>query len=382
MKYYDIRPIRSKNCDFNFIVSGRGPGKTTAAVNMLLEEWFERGKQFVRIGRYDWEVSKTLMAAWFNSVNYSTIHEYTGNNSDYIKFHNGEFRLHESADLYQVMGYLITLNNQDVFKSVSYDDVTNVVFDEFAMLSPRDYMVGETAAYMSALSTIVRNRQDVKAWFIGNTLDKHNPYFDMFGVDIDRIGLEPGQIRTFKCSGFGGLGATIALEYAEMSYEDASEMSPLMRISGNDTATTGAYALSPEVSEYDDRCALVPPGDWVGMLPGIEGIYCGGGRFGSVEVSHGGWVDSRPVMRVRTYRGETPPYKLRWVNLSGITRPKAFMEYPAKATRYISTVDPNILYADRKGFKELQLLDSLCFRSFEVDEFRYSWDNFIKMDGR
>lgn len=378
MKYYDINPIREKGCDYNFIVSGRGPGKTTAAVNMLIDEYYDHGGQFVRIGRYDWEVSRTLMSCWFNAVNQERLCERSGDEYARMEFRSGEFRIYHGKDEYEVMGYIVTLNNQDVYKSTAYDRVTNIVFDEFAMLRQLDYMTGETTAFLSAVSTIARNRQDVRVWFIGNTLDKHNPYFDLFGIDVDRLGLKPGDLRTFRCGGFKGLGATVAVEFAEMSYEDISEMSPLMRISGNDTAVTGAYEVPPEVGEFAQRCALVPDNGWGPALPRMEGVYCGGDLFGTAEVSLRSAADGRPVLRIRDYCKPDPPFTRRWLNMSGLFRPTFTIDFPVASERPLDVVDPQVLYYDPTNFRQLQLASDLCVHAFEKDDYRFAWDTFIE----
>lgn len=91
MKYYSLDRILAKNCDYNFIFSGRGPGKSTAMVNHLIDEFFQNDAEFVRIGRYDWEVSRTLMSNWFNTVNYRKLIDYTNNDEVLVKFEGGQW---------------------------------------------------------------------------------------------------------------------------------------------------------------------------------------------------------------------------------------------------------------------------------------------------
>lgn len=380
MRYYSLDRILEKNCDYNFIFSGRGPGKSTAMVNHLIDEFFQEDGEFVRIGRYDWEVSRTLMSNWFNTVNYRKLIDYTSNDEILVKFEGGQWRLYTDPKRYRTMGYMVTLNNQDVFKSVSYDGVTNIVYEEFAMLNQRDYMVGEVDAYLSAVSTIARSRQNVKAWFIGNTLDKHNPFFELFGIDLDKLGIEPGEIRTFQCAGFGGLGATVAVEYAEMAYEDVSELSPLMRISGNDTATTGTFVLSPEVAEYEKRTLLVPPGGWTRTLPGVEGLYLGGGRFASAYMSKRPIVDGRHVFQISTYRGRKPPYLQKWVNMSGLTMPWWQPDIPGAQPRVLDVMDPSVMLStpqSHQNAKRFAQYARTAYCAFELDEHRHYWYAFL-----
>lgn len=373
MKYYDIEPIRSKGCDYNFIVSGRGPGKSTAVVNMLIDA-MARGEQFVRIARYNWEVTRQIMSQWFNDVNMNHLHDVIGDDVS-IDYKTGVFYLIGEDERRYTVGYVVSLNDQDVFKSASYDKVTNVVFEEFAQMSDRDYARGEIELFLSALSTIVRNRQNVKVWFIGNTLSKHNPYFDFFGVDVDRIGLVPGDIRTFRCAGFEGMGATVAIEYAHMSHSDISEISPLMRIGGNITATSGLYAVQPTVAEYKDRTARLLDDDYIDFLPGIAGAYFGGDLFARVRVTRKPRYDDMPLLALSSWDvGIEELHEHKFLNLSGVANPTYTV---MDCTRRIPTVSPWPIVSDTKTIRRLREVDAKCVHAYELDEYRYKWRNFI-----
>lgn len=373
MRWYDIGPVRSKGCDYNFVVSGRGPGKSTAVVNMLIDN-YAQGRRFVRISRYDWEVSSGLMRAWFNEVNMAHLQEIYGEGYT-VQFKAGVWYLEDPEGNRETMGYSVTLNNQDVYKSASYDTVTDIVFEEFAQMSERDYIRGEVELFLSALSTIVRNRQDVRVWFIGNTLSKHNPYFEFFGIDVDRMGITPGTIRTYRCSGFGGMGATVAVEYADMSHEDISELSPLMRVGGNVTATSGLYAVQPSVSEYRDRTVGLQDSDLIEFIPGVFGIYVGNGVFGRVRVSRKPRYDDMPLLVIDSYIPDVVDLRSkRWLNLSGTANPMYEWQDSAYSVR---TVSPYPILADTRAARRLRESDARCVHAFELDEFRYRWRNFV-----
>lgn len=377
MRYYSLDNILSKNCDYNFIVSGRGPGKSTAIVNMLIDEC-EKGNEFVRIGRYDWEVSRTLMAQWFNEVNRAHALEKLNGT---VKYEGGRWLLLDADDpgLESVMGHMVTLNNQDTFKSASYDNVTNIVYEEFAMLSDRDYMVGEVEAFLSAVSTIVRRRQNVKVWFIGNTLSKHNPFFEFFGIDIDRMGIKPGQVRQFRCAGYNGNGATIAFEFADMAESDYMELSPLMRIGGNVTATTGLYEIEPSVSDYELRVAGISDDMFKRVLPTVDGIYLGNGSLAECLVTRKEVFDNLNMLVVREIEpGIEKVLGGRWLNLSGDFNPRLTVN-GFETTRTLRCVSPFYLYADDSAMKRLQALDARCVHAYSSDELRYRWRNFVDM---
>lgn len=385
MKWYSLERILEKDCDYNFIFSGRGPGKSTAIVNHLID-CFENEKsefgnpaQFVRIVRYDWAISRTMMTGWFNEINQSKLAEY----GRWVDFRYGEWRVRDLTDdgkrdedsPYQVMGYVLPLNAQDDYKSgIDYSNVTNIVFEEFVQLRERDYVESETQLFMSALSTVVRNRQNVKVWFIGNTLTKYNPYFQMFGLDLDRIGMQPGDLKTFRVDGYAGHGATIALEYAEMAQEDMLELSPLMRISGNITATTGVFAQDPTVADYKARTAKLIESDLEDALP-WHGCYLGDGRYCRVRITRYPVSDDA---RMLVLSSDDPTIddlqRYTWLNLSGEPNPS----YEVLGhTLMLRCASPLGIQAISTVARRLQDADARCAHAYETDEIRYKWRTFV-----
>lgn len=252
MKYVDLGELISLDCDYNFIFSGRGPGKTDAVCREVVARPFhDHGAQFVRIARYDFDVTKSTMEGWFPQHAQDVCAADFGFVSLYKNRHY--YAYYPESDKAELMGYVVPLNKQDDYKSVAFDRVENIVFEEFCAMRERDYIRGEWSLFTSALSTIVRNRQNVKCWFLGNTLTKHNPYFDVMGIDIDRLSIQPGQCRKFRLPGYHGLGATVGIMYAEMAHEDIRELSPLMRVPSNEGATSGLYMDSDEELLYRDE---------------------------------------------------------------------------------------------------------------------------------
>lgn len=381
MKYYDLKPLLEADCDYNFIISGRGPGKSTAVVNHLIDLYVDHRAQFVRVARYDWETNRRLMDAWFNEVNrercetkLNAVPKFTGLSWNLVD--------KDDTDVSWPFGHLVTLNNQDTFKSASYDAVETIVYEEFALLRERDYMQGEVDAFLSAVSTIVRRRQNVKVFFIGNTLSKHNPYFEYFGIDIDRMGIKPGDIRRFRCAGFNGHGATVAVQFAEMAESDFMELSPLMRIGGNVTATSGLYELDPSVTDFDARCAGIADDMCRPVLPSVSGIYMGSGVFAQARVTLAERYDNMPLLSVRLeHPGVADVISGRWLNLTGTPNPSFELSDVPGCQRVLRCVAPESIYADEKALKRLQTFDARCVHAFETDELRWRWRNFVDAYG-
>lgn len=380
MKYYDITNICNKNCNYNFIISGRGPGKTTAMVNYLIDRHFQHTNEdnglkstFVRIARYDWEVSKTLMSLWFNEVNRKHLKDKY--NYD-VEYNNLEWRIsNDGFKTYEVIGRLVTLNNQDIFKSVSYDSCTDIVFEEFIQMNERDYVSNEVELYMSALSTIARTRKDIKAWFIGNTLNKHNPYFDYFGIDIDRLGIKQGDLKTFRCGGYGDDGATIAVEYAIMSYESKDEIPAIMRISNNVVATDGNFAESGSVKRFDLVSGL--PESMFKYFLGVKYVYGGGGLFYKAVVTKRVYESNLLLMAFFPLDPNIIDLKYdRFLNLSDAVSPSAVY---ADVSIRLHVLSKNYFWSNNIFMNKLKKFDMRCIHAYCNDDIRYKWRNFVDM---
>lgn len=76
--------------------------------------------------------------------------------------------------------YAFSISAAEHYKSTSYPEVTIIVFDEF--LSRSQYLPDEFIMFMNVISTIVRQRDDVVIYMLGNTVNQYCPYFDEMGL--------------------------------------------------------------------------------------------------------------------------------------------------------------------------------------------------------
>lgn len=105
------------------------------------------------------------------------------------------------------VGYVFCI--QDAFgeKGISLEDVDCVVFDEFMDYS---YMDDEITLFLHFVSTLTRNgERKIDFWMFGNNIlnSKWCPYFDLFGINIEK--LKRGQIAMVTHKN----GVSIAIEY-------------------------------------------------------------------------------------------------------------------------------------------------------------------------
>lgn len=261
-KYYSYKNgILQHDFDYNFIVGGRSNGKTTGyQLEVALPNYLNDKEQFVKIVRTNDDTVPLLNEDWIDvnvknklknkGLTYVYYRKtfYIGLIKDYEDYGLKKF-VQEKAD---VWGYVIPLSQQARYKSSDRSKVSTIVFDEFAIADEYMYLPNEVEQLMSLISTIIRSRDNVKVFFIGNALSLKNPYFDYFGIDASK--LKSGNIYSFaQCGDEFKEYAKVGLDFVEMIYSNESDIPKLLRVSGNAQATTlDRYVLPSNIIKQDD----------------------------------------------------------------------------------------------------------------------------------
>lgn len=215
MKFYSLKKILSKDCDYNMIFGERSNGKTYAVLEHGLREYVNTGKQMAYIRRWrEDQRGKRAESLFSNHVNNGLIEKLTGGKFNEVLYFSGKWFLSKidtetgkrTPDI-NPFCYGFCLSEQEHEKSSSYPNITTVVFDEF--LTRRYYLPDEFMLFMNMLSTIIRQRDDVKVFMLGNTVNKFCPYFTEMGLKQVPY-MEQGTIDIYR---FGEHGATVAVEY-------------------------------------------------------------------------------------------------------------------------------------------------------------------------
>ena len=214
-KFYELRNILSKNADYNIIFGERSNGKTYAALAYGIERFIKHGEQMAYIRRWREDLrGKRAESLFANHVANGLISRLTDgkfnevfymSNKWFLSFYDSEKgkRFPDTTPFC----YGFCLSEQEHEKSSSYPNVTTVVFDEF--LTRRYYLPDEFMLYMNLLSTIIRQRDNVKVFMLGNTVNKFCPYFTEMGLKQVPY-IDQGTIDIYR---FGEHGATVAVEY-------------------------------------------------------------------------------------------------------------------------------------------------------------------------
>ena len=214
-KFYTLDRILKKNADYNIIFGERSNGKTYATLLYGIKQYIETGKQMAYIRRWREDLrGKRAESLFMNHVANGVIQELTNGEYNevfyisgkwFLSFYNEETKKRVPDNVPFCYGFC--LSEQEHEKSSSYPNITTIVFDEF--LTRRYYLPDEFMLYMNLLSTIIRQRNDVKVFMLGNTVNQFCPYFTEMGLKQVRV-MEQGTIDIYR---FGEHGATVAVEY-------------------------------------------------------------------------------------------------------------------------------------------------------------------------
>ena len=217
MKYYSLNRINKKNATYNVIFGERSNGKTYATLKQALENYFETGSQFAYIRRWSVDVQPKRMNNLFNAIiDDGYLEKLSGGKFTAIFYRTGRFYLCTYNDkgkpIYNeedIIGYAFSLSENEHNKANSYPRVTTIIFDEF--LTNKIYLPDEFILFMNTVSTIVRQRTNVKIYMLGNTVNKFCPYFKEMGL-TNILSMKQGSIDVYT---YGDSKLKVAVEYAD-----------------------------------------------------------------------------------------------------------------------------------------------------------------------
>lgn len=217
MKYYSLNKINKKDATYNVIFGERSNGKTYATLKQVLENYFNDGSQFAYIRRWSVDVQPKRMNNLFNAIiEDGYLEKLSGGKFTAIFYRTGRFYLCTYNDkgkpIYNeedIIGYAFSLSENEHNKANSYPRVTTIIFDEF--LTNKIYLPDEFILFMNTISTIVRQRTNVKIYMLGNTVNKFCPYFKEMGL-TNILSMKQGTIDLYT---YGETKLKVAVEYAD-----------------------------------------------------------------------------------------------------------------------------------------------------------------------
>ena len=214
-KWYNWDKIYSYNATMNFLVGMRGVGKTYGWKKKAIQAAIRKGEEFMYVRRYKDEL-KVSKDTFFSDL--------TANN----EFPDWDFRAYgavaqmapastrdDKKRPWKIIGHFVALSTQGNIRSVSYPLVTNIGFDEFIIEKGSiRYMSNEVHAFLNLYSTVDRNQDKTKVFFMANSVSIMNPYFLYWDIKPDQF-LE----FTLLHDGYMLVHLVEAAEFSDQVYE-------------------------------------------------------------------------------------------------------------------------------------------------------------------
>lgn len=215
-RYYTLDNIVKKDCTYNVIFGERSNGKTYSVLKYGLKKYFETGGQLAIVRRWKEDITGRRASDIFNAIKENNeIAKLSNGLYTGITYWAGKFYVcnydEHNKPVYNIetdcFAYCFALSETEHNKSISYPRITTIMFDEF--LTKHVYLNDEFVLFMNTVSTIVRQRTNVKIFMLGNTVNKYCPYFDEMGLKNVRD-MKQGTIDVYT---YGNSELKVAVEY-------------------------------------------------------------------------------------------------------------------------------------------------------------------------
>lgn len=213
-EFYTLDRIKEFKAQYNLIFGKRSNGKTYSVLKEAIYNYAKKGEQSAYIRRYREDfIGKRGQQMFASMVSDGIVKEATGGKWDKIKYQSSQWffaREDEKSDRLiadsEPFCFGFSLAQMEHDKSTSYPKITTVIFDEF--ISRVGYLPNEFVLFMNVLSTIIRQRNNVTIYMLGNTVNKYCPYFKEMGLGhIEEM--EAGKIDIYS---YGNSKLKVAVE--------------------------------------------------------------------------------------------------------------------------------------------------------------------------
>lgn len=175
--WFNLSRVLSYNALISFIFGMRGGGKTYACKVECVDDFLDRGNQFVWTRRYDTELDDAKKD-WGKAIKNNPYLNKKWGNIDY-ETRDNRLWISVNGSEYKLAGFFIPLSIASAKKSSEYDKVRTLVFDEVLIEngSFSRYLKNEVSALMGLIETTMRIRTGTRVILVSNAVSFANPYF-------------------------------------------------------------------------------------------------------------------------------------------------------------------------------------------------------------
>lgn len=219
-KFYSLENIKKTGATYNIIFGERSNGKTYSVLLEGLKEYVKNGGQLAIVRRWKEDITGRRASDIFTALNSNNeVEKLTNGKYHGITYFASKFYLcnydENGKPVYSLdtdcFAYTFALSETEHNKSISYPNITTILFDEF--ITKHVYLNDEFVLFMNTISTIVRQRTNVKIYMCGNTVNKFCPYFQEMGL-THILEMKQGTIDVYT---YGDSTLKVAVEYCANS---------------------------------------------------------------------------------------------------------------------------------------------------------------------
>lgn len=183
--FWNLRQTLTHNRLWNMIVGPRGGGKTYGAKQYCIDNFIKKGEQFGYIRRYSEDLKKALDKSKFFKDIAPAYPDYEfKSDRNYLYIREKPADPAEPWKEKDIAGYALQLSTAGNLKSISYPNVTTLVFDEFLLENgAQHYLKNEPWLLLNLYETIARpgtGHPRTVLFMLANALTVTNPYFIYF----------------------------------------------------------------------------------------------------------------------------------------------------------------------------------------------------------
>ena len=226
-KFYSIRHLIQLHNDAHyFVVYGeRSNGKTYSTLDYCLEDYFKNGNEFAYIRRWKEDIKTKNMNKLFSGlIRDNKIQKYSKGKWSDVYYYGRAFYLVRYETIEKEDGtkdtkriisdnpfcYVYVLTEEEHEKGFESPNVINIIFDEF--IARGHYLPDEFITFTNVLSTIIRQRDNVKIFMLGNTINRYSIYFNEMGLTNVKI-QKKGTIDVYN---YGESGLKVVVEFSDL----------------------------------------------------------------------------------------------------------------------------------------------------------------------
>lgn len=178
--FWNLRRTLTHNMLINVIVGNRGGGKSFGAKEWAIDNFINKKEQFGYIRRYKDDL-KEPMIQFFKDIEYKYPDFEFKVDSKYFYIRMKPSDPEEKWTEKDIAGYGFTLSTANNKKSISYPNITTLIFDEFLIdKGNQQYLSDEPIKLLNLYETVARpgtGHPRVILFMLANAISITNPYF-------------------------------------------------------------------------------------------------------------------------------------------------------------------------------------------------------------